>query len=222
MHGLGSSVERSARSSNERESSERWMGPLPATLPLPETKSPSGLFTHLKAALANFRSVASLLPSTESASRSIARRIDADDRAVVEFGAGIGNLTRAILERISPNGRFVAVEVEKRFAPLLESISDPRLRLIFGDLMEFLPRLPQAFPDGVDAVVAGIPFSFLSAEARETIVKVASENLRPGGKIVLYQHSRLMMPLLYKYCREARCRLEFRGLFPYWVMTGTA
>lgn len=76
------------------------------------------------------------------------------DESVLEVGAGIGNLTRHLLERA---GRVIAVEKDPLLMEILrERLGDrENLSLLHGDVLKL--RLP-----GCDKVVSNIPYSISS------------------------------------------------------------
>jgi len=72
-------------------------------------------------------------------------------QSVLEIGPGIGNLTA----RLAPQCRqLTAVELDRRFAPLLEPLAQrwPQLRLVWGD------ALTVALPDA-DVTVGNLPYA---------------------------------------------------------------
>jgi ubiquinone/menaquinone biosynthesis C-methylase UbiE len=97
------------------------------------------------------------------------------DEAVVDVGCGTGNLTCALLARLSPTGRVVAVDLSPRMLQVARGkISDPRVTWHAAHVQ----RLPVA-AGSIDRVFCYGVWPHLedhAAAARE-IVRV----LRPGG-----------------------------------------
>lgn len=87
--------------------------------------------------------------------------LDGDD-AVVEVGAGVGNLTRLLAERA---GQVVAVEVDERLVELLrEQVSDlPNVEVLHGDVLSISDF---GFPHLGYAVVGNLPYYITSAVLR--------------------------------------------------------
>jgi 16S rRNA (adenine1518-N6/adenine1519-N6)-dimethyltransferase len=98
-----------------------------------------------------------------------AARLEPGD-VVVEVGPGLGILTHELLARVGPEGRVVAVELDRRLAAYLreEFAAAPALRLIEGDVLRQTPgELLAGLPDDVPyAVVANLPYSITSAVLR--------------------------------------------------------
>ena len=89
------------------------------------------------------------------------------DVIVVEFGMGHGNITRQILDVISPSSRLYSFEVNKDFCShVKETIHDSRLTII-NDGAENIKK----YIDGsITSVISSIPFSFFSKKKAFKII----------------------------------------------------
>ncbi len=84
-----------------------------------------------------------------------------EDQVIVEYGMGHGNITREILNNISPGSKLYAFEVKKEFCEhVRKTIKDDRL-IIINDGAE---KVKEHIKEEVHAVIASIPFSFFSKE----------------------------------------------------------
>lgn len=164
------------------------------------------------------RNVAALMPSSRYATRAVMRALSPKHKYIVEYGPGDGVLTREILKRMAPDGKIVGIELNSEFVNELKNISDPRLRVAEGNVIDISAKTNLFGMPRIDAAVSGIPFSFIRSEQRETIVKNTHKFLQPDGQFVVYQFSLLMLPLLKKYFRTVSWKLEPRNLPPYFVM----
>jgi phospholipid N-methyltransferase len=136
-------------------------------------------------------------------------------RLIVEYGPGVGTVTGEILRRMSPEARLIAIELNGEFVDFLgANYPDPRLRVVRGSALEvdsFLRELAGAetaapsTPWGrADVIVSGIPFSTLSLDLRERILSKSYHALEPGGRLLVYQFSRAVLPHLRVNFREIR------------------
>ena len=89
---------------------------------------------------------------------------------VVEVGPGLGVLTDELIARVGPEGRVVAVELDRRLAAYMreEYAETPALRLVEADVLrqgpdDLLAGVPEETPY---AVVANLPYSITSAVLR--------------------------------------------------------
>ena len=178
----------------------------------------------VKVALGDFTHVAAIFPSSPWATRSVVRNIPAAARAIVEYGPGGGAVTRQILRRLARDARLVAIELNTQFVTDLKGLQaeDARLEIHHGDVQEMSSRLRDLVPHGADAVISGIPFSFLSHEQRQEIVRNTRSGLSDGGRFIVYQNSPKMCEYLKPYFSDVKCRFEPRNVFPYFIMVATA
>lgn len=175
----------------------------------------------LKNALKDFSHIAALFPSTSFAARSVVRQIPADAKVVVEYGPGDGIITKVLLRKLAADCRVVCIEVNDNFVSQLKQMGDQRLEVIKGDVVAMSGELRKRFPDGVDAVISGIPFSFLRAEKGETVIKNTKAALRQGGCFVLYQNSLRTLGMLKKHFPKVKFSFEPRNVFPYFIIVAT-
>src|SRR5919107_2016367 len=111
----------------------------------------------LRSFFASPRGVGAVLPTSRRAVRdTLALAPPADERGVVELGAGTGVYTREILAQFGPEGRLLAFEIDSRLARTIEAeLTDPRLTVIndsAADLARYLDGTP------ADLIVSAIPF----------------------------------------------------------------
>src|SRR5690242_9870946 len=86
----------------------------------PLRKGPTGLQQHLLLLgrfLRHPQTVGAIAPSSPVLARAMIKDVNFRGAVrIVELGPGTGSFTRAILERIGPLARFVAIELDPKFA----------------------------------------------------------------------------------------------------------
>jgi phospholipid N-methyltransferase len=170
-------------------------------------------------ALADFWHVGALFASSRWVIRAATRRIHESASTIVEYGPGDGTMTRAILARLSQGGRLFGIELNDTFCHLLRATGDPRLEVVPGDALAVSARLPRLAAQGIDAVISGIPLSFLTPLDRDRLFLNTSNALRPGGVFIVYQYT----PQLWfdsaarRHFRRVERRLEVRNLPPCFI-----
>ena len=118
---------------------------------------------------------------------------------VVEYGPGIGNITRQILKRMRPDAVLVAIELNPEFVLFLrDEISDPRLCVVEGSALDVSHILARMNLSQVDYIISGIPYTTLSHELRCDILKASRRLLQPDGAMLIYQFTRTVLPYLEK------------------------
>jgi len=162
--------------------------------------------------------VGAVTMSSKHVIRDVLECLDAPLRTVVEYGPGEGVMTKALLERLPPNGRLLVVEPNVRFIETLRRIKDKRLEVLEGKVQDMTLEKLREF-QGADAVVSSIPFSLLTPAERFSVVAVTHKLLAPGGSfIVFHQYSRLMVRPLKKYFRSVSVVFEPRNILPCFVL----
>lgn len=107
--------------------------------------------------------------TSRSAEVEICRHIPTgENKVIVEFGMGHGNITREILKVASPSTKVYAFEVNEKFCEhVKKTIIDDRL-VIVNDGAE---NIKKHIPTEIHAVIASIPFSFFSKEKAMGIIQ---------------------------------------------------
>jgi phospholipid N-methyltransferase len=104
---------------------------------------------------------------------------------VVELGPGTGAITEAILDRLPPDGKLVAVEVNDRFAARLARRYRDRPVEVLHASAEDLATLV-AGP--VDAVVSGLPWTVMPHPVRRTVLRAVADVLAPDGRFTTFAY----------------------------------
>lgn len=172
-----------------------------------------------KTALKNYKTIGAVRASSRFVAKRIQRALG-DVTYIVEYGAGDGVLTKEILKILPNNGRIVAVELDRTFLSELAKIKDKRLTVLNEDVIAVSKNLRKLALPKIDAVVSGIPFTFLTSDVRDEIVRATAEALNKDGMFLVYQHSPLMVPILKRYFRTTQTFLELRNFPPNFIMCG--
>jgi phospholipid N-methyltransferase len=144
------------------------------------------------------RSVGSVVPTSRAAIRALLAPIDWDAaRVIVEYGPGTGVFTNALLDRLHPDARLVAIDTNPLFIAWLgRSLHDPRLILVEGSAADVEAILAAHGLGSADYVVSGLPFSTVPRAVAEAIMDATARAIRPGGAFLIYQYSLFVLPML--------------------------
>lgn len=97
---------------------------------------------------------------------------------IVELGAGTGNITEIILQKLHPDSILYCFEIEPQFYEKLENIKDKRFHLVKKSAAD----VTQYFEKGtVDVIISGLPLSLFADEEREALLANCYTLLKSGG-----------------------------------------
>jgi len=110
-----------------------------------------------------------VIPSSRGVELEICKYVPKEEnKIVVEFGMGHGNITSEILHNLDPTSKLYSFEVNKKFCDhVRKKINDKRL-VIVNDRAE---NVKQHINEDVHSVISSIPFSFFSKENKIAIIK---------------------------------------------------
>ncbi len=136
----------------------------------------------------------SVWPSSGSLCSRLMRLADwSETRSVVEYGPGVGTITRHILQHLRSDGTLIAIEKNPQLVEHLRDRfghDDPRLKIVHGSAADVRIILAQHRIASADCVVSGIPFSLLPPKEVQRILKGTRDSLSPRGKLLIYQFSK--------------------------------
>lgn len=174
--------------------------------------------TFFKVALRDFIHAGTVFPSSHWATKTVSSKLPSRSAAIVEYGGGDGRLTRRLLKALPADGHLVTIELNEHFLSALNLISDPRLKVVAGNVVSLSATLRELANGPVDAIVSGIPFSFLTPLDRRVVTQNTFNALRPGGRFIVYQNSPLMRRPMKGVFGHVSTGFEPRNLPPYFVM----
>lgn len=99
---------------------------------------------------------------------------------VVELGAGPGVLAEPIRERLGPDARYLAIEIDSELVAHLRR-HKPWLEVVEGDVTDLERILDEAGIDRVDAFVSTLPWAVFPQEMRTRVMGVIARRLVRDG-----------------------------------------
>ena len=194
---------------------------------------PTSFKTFASEVLANFYTVAAVLPSSIHLASAMVEPLPLSRALVaIELGAGTGAVTRHLLNELPDNATLLAFEINPRFVSYLHKhFDDPRLVLINESVENVGPVLRRHSYQHVDVVVSSLGLGFMSEPTRRRIFDGLLPFLRPHTVLTQYQYihslqfsnGRLrrlsLQPLLNDYFGSVRSRIIWRNFPPAYVYT---
>jgi phospholipid N-methyltransferase len=132
--------------------------------------------------------VASLVPSAAPLCRQAAAPLpETGDPVVLDLGAGTGQVTDVIQERLGGRGRHIAVEFNPRMAAVLAE-RQPKVEVICDDARAVVERL---LDEGVrtDLTVSGLPWLLTAPRQGRSIFEDLARLAAPGGAVTQLAHA---------------------------------
>jgi phospholipid N-methyltransferase len=159
----------------------------------------------LRSFVAHPRQVGAILPTSR---RAVGDMLDMADvgsaRCVVELGAGTGSHTGPILERLAPDAKLLAFEIDPDLAASLSRRYDDSRLTVFAESAERLPeRLNGTRPD---VMVSALPFTSLPGETGRRILELVQTTLAPDGVFLVLQYSVFVRKTLRQLFASVRQR----------------
>jgi phospholipid N-methyltransferase len=180
---------------------------------------------------ADFRTTASVIPSSPQLAREMVLPVhEQNARVVVEFGPGTGPMTYQILDALPSDGALRCFEVNPVFVRYLQNhILDTRLQVFEAPAQDAPEVLREEGLDEADAVVSSLPLSFFPHALRHQILQAAKGCLRRGGVFTQFQYASGLdcsgrfpkpydlRPLLRRHFPRVERRLVWLNVPPSWV-----
>jgi len=158
----------------------------------------------------------SVVPSSRFLVNDVLSAVDWEQaRVIVEFGPGVGTMTREILRRMRRDATLVAIELNPAFVDFLDQeIDDPRLRVVNASAGEVRAVLDSLGAGRADCIISGIPYTNMPEATRQEILKESRQALSPEGALLVYQFTRTVLPYLESSFGSVRQRFQLLNIFP--------
>lgn len=140
----------------------------------------------------------SLIPSSRHLIERLLRPVDwSRAKHIVEYGPGVGTITKKLLAQMAPDARLLAMELNPDFVDYLRrEVEDPRLEVVKMSAADLGQALQEREWGGVDYAISGIPFSTMPSAIRDNVLRQTREYLQPSGEFLVYQFSDRVYPYL--------------------------
>ena len=158
----------------------------------------------------------SVIPSSRFLIKGVLEPIDwARARVIVEYGPGVGTITRDILARMRPDAKLIVIEMNDEFVRFLrETFHDERLIVVEGSAADVRSILKTHGFEQVDYAISGIPLGTVPMRLREHIVRETREVLAPGGAFMVYQFTSRVLPELQRVFEDVKHDREWLNVLP--------
>jgi phospholipid N-methyltransferase len=158
----------------------------------------------------------SVIPSSRFLIKGVLDPIDWHRaKVIVEYGPGVGTITRDILQRMRADAQLIVIEMNGEFVRFLrDTFHDGRLHVVEGSAADVRKVLAERGLEGADYIISGIPLGSMPATLREHIVREARAALVSGGEFVVYQFTSRVLPELKRVFNVVEQGREWLNVLP--------
>jgi phospholipid N-methyltransferase len=158
----------------------------------------------------------SVIPSSRFLVNQLMGQIDWERaRVLVEFGPGVGTITREVLKRMRPDAVLLVIELNEEFVQYLGStIRDPRLRVVHGSAAHVRRILAEHGLAPADYIISSIPYSLLPESLRREIVAESRHALKSEGSLLVFQYNRTLLPYLKSSFGSVKLNFQLFNILP--------
>lgn len=173
--------------------------------------------TFLKSVFSNYRNIGAISPSSRFLYKKMISPIDlTHDIHIVEFGAGSGTFTDALLKKITPGSQLSIFEIDPHFIKKLQLKykSDERVVVYSVGAEESVKFFE---PESVDYILSSLPFGLMDEPVILRILESAKHILKEHGKFIQFQYFLQNKKHIHNVFPEVRYRFTLLNLPPAFV-----
>jgi phospholipid N-methyltransferase len=164
------------------------------------------------------KDVASVTPTSRFCVRTVCQPIDfSQNVTIVEYGAGAGVFSHYLLDHMTTDSRLHLFETNEILFEKLQQIDDSRASFYDKSVEHVNTLVPEDIIGQVDFIISGIPFSFLDAGVKSSILEQSYKLLRDGGEFLAYQTSGHLEDPLRDTFGNVKTSWEWRNIPPMTV-----
>ena len=184
---------------------------------------PQAAITFARNFFKNPRMLGSIIPSSRWLVEQLLRDVRwSEARLFVEYGPGVGTISKEILKRMRPDATLVAIELNEEFVRVLKKeFTDHRFTVFHRSAVDVNEVLREMGLPKADYVIAGIPFSIMTDKDREAVLRNAHTALRDDGVLLVYNFSTRVRIDMRRIFGKVQTRFEPRNILPARVFRAT-
>jgi phospholipid N-methyltransferase len=164
----------------------------------------------------DFHHTGAVLPSGFFLSQALVRPLRLPRRTahILEVGPGTGSVTREIARRLQVGDRLDAVEINPRFAQMLQQKvrRDPLLSFWQDDIRVINAPFQEIVGESIyDFIISGLPLNNFTVAEIRSVFAAFTRLLRPGGTLVYFEYAlvrQLKTPFVSRHERRRLFRVS--------------
>lgn len=136
-------------------------------------------------------------------------------RVIVEFGPGVGTITREALKRMRRDAVLIVIELNDDFVRYLRAtVRDPRLRVVHGSAANVRLTLEQQGFASADYIISSLPCSLMPEALQQEIISESRRALKAEGSLLLFQYKRTLLPFLNSSFGSVKQNFQLFNILP--------
>jgi phospholipid N-methyltransferase len=134
------------------------------------------------------RTVGAVTPSSRATAEAMVAELTfGEHEHIVELGPGTGVFTAAIIEKLKPGSKLLAVEIDPAFVDRVKR-RWPSITCVCGSAEHLDTIVDNHDMRPVDHILSGLPFVSLPPPVTQRILDAIASVLRPGGTFTTFQY----------------------------------
>jgi phospholipid N-methyltransferase len=144
--------------------------------------------TFIKQFVMSARKTGAIVPSSKTLSQLIVNSAQvAKAKSVVEFGPGTGVFTQKIMETLSKDATFFALEINPAFVKATKKRC-PEVMVYQDSANNVKKYLKKNGIKECDCIISGLPWYNFKAKQQEELLETIIDVLKPGGIFVTFAY----------------------------------
>lgn len=134
--------------------------------------------------LKNPKKVAAIKPSSRALAKKIANAVDlSTKKSIVELGSGTGVFTKQIVNNISPDSLFFAMEINRDFVEEARR-EVPNAITYEASAKDISIYLSKHGKKSCDIILSGLPWATLHQKQQKELMDIIYDTLEEGGEFL--------------------------------------
>jgi phospholipid N-methyltransferase len=162
--------------------------------------------------------IGALSPSSSFLAKKMLAPINFNQsKCIVEYGPGTGVFTKKLLEKMHPDAKLLAFEINPAFIEELKQINDNRLILINDSAEKIAFYLNENGYTSADYIVSSLPFAMIPNDVVHSILTNSDKALSENGKYIQFQYSLNAKKKLKEYFSDVCIKFTALNLPPAFI-----
>jgi len=154
----------------------------------------------------NIPETGAITQTSKYVEEAVTKHVDISKKqSIVEFGAGLGNITKKILSTMHVDSELYAFETNKIFCDKLNKIRDKRLFVINKSASELSDVCKEC--RHVDLIISTIPLTIIPNDEINKILESGNKILKKNGFFIQVLYTGIYLNKFKKYFQNCKIKI---------------